>query len=297
MAAPKIKQLYFQTEGEGFAHEHGEANSAEKIYVYLQLENEDHNETGPFGVTFTAGGEWVSGATHQSLQGGASEEEWFTAGPLGEGQHELKVTLESEDAAAYEWEQPAVEGSVWVNVIHARGSALPDDSEHSRDWAYVNIIVNAKNFLGKPMRGGRFYARITDADGKTAAHDGEVDEGIMSIPNVWAPKKDATFILYVDALNGDGYLRLEGSADFDVTGENVKFRAKQSFQDVNVTASDSETAAHKAGVTGSAGIEWSVIKVGGEISSETEDSHTTGRSTEWTIRIPKEDMEIEQVHN
>ncbi|MGB3439620.1 MAG: hypothetical protein WBA97_12805 [Actinophytocola sp.] len=295
MAAPKIKQLFFQTEGEGFAHEHGEANSAEKVYVYLELENDDYNETGPFSVTFTAGGQFVSGATHQSMTAGANDEEWFTAGPLGVGQHELKVTLESEDAAGYAWDEPAVEASLWVTVIAARGSAIPDDSEHSRDWAYVNIIINADNFLEKPLRGGRFYARITDADGKTAAHDGDVDEGILSIPGVWAPRKDATLILYVDALHGDDYLRLEGSGDFAVTGDNVKFRAAQGFQDVTVTASDSETAAHKAGVKGSAGIEFKIIKIGGEYASEDENSRTTGSSQEWTIRIPKDNLKLSQV--
>lgn len=295
MAAPKIKQLFFQTEGEGFAHEHGEANSAEKVYVYLELENDDYNETGPFAVTFTAGGQFVSGATHQSMQASTNDEEWFTAGPLEEGQHELKITLESEDPATYAWDEPSVEAGLWVTVIPARRSAIPDDSEYSRDWAYVNIIINADNFLEKPLRGGRFYARITDAEGKTAAHDGDVDDGIMSIPGVWAPQKDATLILYVDALHGDDYMRLEGSGDFAVSGDNVKFRAAQGFQDVTVTASDSQTAAEKAGVTGSAGIEFKVIKIGGEYTSETEESRTTGQSQEWTIRIPKDNLKLTQV--
>jgi hypothetical protein len=295
MAAPKFKQLFFQTEGEGFAHEHGEANSAEKVYVYLELENDEYNETGPFGVTFTAGGQYVSGATHQSMQPSTSDEEWFTAGPLHQGQQELKVTLESEDPATYEWDTPTVEASLWVDVLPARGSAIPDDSEHGRDWAYVNIIVNADNFLEKPLRGGRFYARITDTDGKTAAHDGEVDEGILSIPGVWAPKKDATLTLYVDALHGDEYLRLEGSGDFNVTGDAVKFRAAQGFQDITVSASDSETAASKAGVKGSAGIEWKIIKIGGEYASETSESRTTGHSQEWTIRVPRENLKLTQL--
>jgi hypothetical protein len=295
MAAPKIKQLFFQTEGEGFAHEHGEANSAEKIYVYLELENDDVNETGPFGVTFTAGGEFVSGATHQSMAGSSRDEEWFTAGPLTEGQQELKITLEPEDAAGYAWDEPVLEASLWVTVVPARRSAIPDDSEYSRDWAYVNIIINADNFLEKPLRGGRFYARITDSEGKTAAHDGDVDEGILSIPGVWAPQKDATLTLYVDALHGGDYLRLEGSGDFSVTGDAVKFRAAQGFQDITVTASDSQTAAEKAGVTGSAGIEFKVIKIGGEYTSETENSRTTGQSQEWTIRIPKDNIKLTQV--
>ncbi len=295
MATPKFKQFFFQTEGEGFAHEHGEANSAENIHVFMELENDEYNETGPFAVTFTAGGGFVSGATHQSLQPSASDEEWFTAGPLPEGEHELRVTLESEDPAAYEWDQPTVEANLWVTVKQARSSAIADDSEHSRDWAYVNIIINADDFLEKPLRGGRFYARITDTDGKTAAHDGDVDEGILSIPGVWAPKKDATLTLYVDALHGAEYLRLEGSGDFNVSGDAVKFRASQGFQDVTVSASDSETAAHKAGVTGSAGIEFKIIKVGGEYTSEDENSRTTGRSEEWTIRVPRENLKHTQL--
>jgi len=295
MAAPKFKQFFFQTEGEGFAHEHGEANTAEKIYVFMELENDEYNETGPFSVTFTAADTFQSGATHQSMPSNTNDEEWFNTGPLQEGQHELKVTLESEDPTGYEWDQPTVEASLWVTVSHARGNPLPDDSEHSRDWALVNILINADNFLEKPLRGGRFYARIADTDGKTAAHDGEVDEGILAIPQVWAPRKGAVLTLYVDALNGDEYMRLEGSGDFDVSGDAVKFRAMQGFQDVTVSAKDEQTAAHKAGVKGSAGIEFKIIKVGGEISSEDEESHTTGRSQEWTVRIPRENLKLTQL--
>jgi len=295
MAAPKFKQFFFQTEGEGFAHEHGEASSAEKVYVYLELENDEYNETGPFSVTFTTAGDFQSGATHQSMPASTSDEEWFTAGPLPEGQHELKVTLEAEDPAAYEWDAPSVEAALWVTVTQARGSAIPDDTEHSRDWALVNILINADNFLEKPLRGARFYARITDTDGKTAAHDGEVDDGILAIPQVWAPRKDATLTLYVDAVHGNEYLRLEGSGDFNVTGDAVKFRAVQGFQDVTVSAKDEQTAAHKAGVTGSAGIEFKIIKVGGEYTSEDEESHTTGRSEEWTVRIPRENLKLTQL--
>jgi hypothetical protein len=296
MAAPRIKQLFFQTEGEGFAHEHGEANSAEKIYVYLELENDDHNETGPFGVTFTAGGQFVSGATHQTMGGNSTDEEWFTAGPLGEGQHELKLLLEAEDPAGFAWDEPTVEASLWVTVVPARHSAIADDSEHSRDWAYVNILINADNFLEKPLRGGRFYARITDSEGKTAAHDGDVDEGILAIPGVWAPKKDATLTLYVDALHGDEYLRLEGSGDFAVNGDAVKFRATQGFQDITVSAKDSDTAAHKAGVKGTAGLDWKIVKIGGEYASEDTESHTSEHSQQWTIRVPKDNLKLNQLH-
>jgi hypothetical protein len=75
----------------------------------------------------------------------------------------------------------------------------------------------------------------------------------------------------------------------------VKFKAAQGFQDVNVTASDEQTAAHKAGAKGSAGLDWKIIKIGGEVSSEDSTSHATGHSEQWTVRVPLENIELTQL--
>jgi hypothetical protein len=117
--------------------------------------------------------------------------------------------------------------------------------------------------LHGPLPAGQHELRITlepepDHDWTEPVVEASVwvDDGTLSIPQVWAPRNDATIKLYVDALYGGEYLRLEG------TGDAVKFRAVQGFQDVTVSARDEETAAHKE---------------------------------QWTARVPRDNLRITQL--
>lgn len=294
MAAPTIKQLHLQTEGDDFKHAPGQASSAEKIHVYVQLANEDSfQETGPFGLSLTAGGHFVTGMTHATMGPGTTDEEWLSCGPLPLGQQVVTVTLESEDAAAYEWDLPTVEESQHVEVLQAHRNALPDESEYSRDWELVDLMITANNFLGKPLQGNRFYIRIVDTDGKTAAHDGTVDDGVISVPQIWVPKANGHIVLYVDTTFQGEHMRLESElVKFTPSGGSVTLKAVQEGRDIPVTASDEQSAAREAGVEGSIGVEIGVFQAGGGASSKESTSHTTGRSVQWTVRLPKDNLTL-----
>lgn len=297
MAAPTIRQVHFQTEGDGFKHGEGEATSAEKIDFFFQLANEDPmQETGPFSLSFLAGGQLVTGMTHPSMPAGSTDEEWLSAGPLAAGDHELQLVLESEDAGGYEWETPTVEESRWVRVIEAHRNAIPDDMEFGRDWAQVNIMITAVNFLGRPLLGQRFYVRVVDSDGQTAAHDGTVDEGVISVPQAYVPRQHGHLVLYVDTEHNGEHMRLESElVPFTVGGDAVVFRAVQDGRDIPVSASDERGAAREAGVEGSVGVEFGVFQAGGGASQTDTTSHTTTRTMEWTVRVPLESLKMSAV--
>lgn len=289
MTAPlKFTGFYVQTEGDNFIHEQGQASSSEKIYLYAQLHAED--TTGPFSLQFWLDSGEHSGSTHTSMYAGETDEMWFQCGPLHEGHYQLSVTCTAEN---HEWDPVA--GSISVEVLPARRGAIVDDTEGSHGWHLGNVQFQANNFLGRPMTGDRFYLRLVETSGRESAHDGTVEDGVFSLSQVWVPAS-GTMVLSIWANQAGEYVKLERSKSFQLSGQAMVFEVDQEFQDVEVTAKDETSAAHKAGAKGTAGLDWKIVKVGGEISTEDTDTHTTGTQTKFTVRVPRESLKITQTH-
>lgn len=285
----RISEMYVQTEGEGFIHEHGQASSSEKVYVFVRLHAEE--AVSPFALEFWVDSTLQSGSSHVGMSAGETEEMWFQCGPLHTGHYTLSVTCTSEDGSF-----ETASHQIVLEVVPGRRHAIPDDSEGGNGWHLANVQFRANNFLGTPMRGDRFYLRLVQTSGHEAAHDGTVEDGVFSLPQVWVPTEpNATMVLSIWAHQGGENVKLERSFGFELKGDAMVFDVEQEHDDIEVAAKDEETAAHRAGAKGSAGIDWKIVSVGGEISSEDETSRTHGRETRYKVRVPKSSMKVAQV--
>lgn len=290
MTAPlEFTDFYIKTEGDNFIHERGEASSAEKIYLYAKLQANE--AVDPFQLQFWLDSSEQSGSTHRAMYAGEVDDMWFQCGPLHDGTYSLTVSCAPEDGSEHHWDP--VSNTVWVDVLPARRGAIPDDTEHSHGWHLANVQFQANNFLGRPMTGDRFYLRLVETGGRESAHDGTVEDGVFSLSQVWAPP-NGTLVLSIWAHQGGEYVKLEKSKSFNLNGDAMVFEVDQEFQDIEVTAKDEHSAAHKAGAKGSAGLDWKIVKIGGEISTEDTETHTRGVQTKYTVRVPRESLKITQ---
>lgn len=78
---------------------------------------------------------------------------------------------------------------------------------------------------------------------------------------------------------------MEGTTDYEVKpGKSVmKFKAIQHSKTVKVRAKTMEEATEKIGVKGSVGLEFEVLKVGGEVSKESEYKRGFEQEVEWEV--------------
>lgn len=78
---------------------------------------------------------------------------------------------------------------------------------------------------------------------------------------------------------------MEGTTDYEVRpGKSVmKFKAVQYSKTVKVRAKTLEEATDKIGVKGSVGLEFEVLKVGGEVSKESEYKRGFEQEVEWEV--------------
>jgi len=95
---------------------------------------------------------------------------------------------------------------------------------------------------------------------------------------------------------GQAALAPEGVALYKLPDKGpVKFDVEQQKTEVTVTAKTSEEAASKAGAKGTAGIEFEVIKLGGEVSSEESKTKGTSLETSWKVILPTSTLVVKQL--
>jgi hypothetical protein len=64
---------------------------------------------------------------------------------------------------------------------------------------------------------------------------------------------------------------------------------------VTVTAATSEEAAAKVGVKGTVGVDYKILKVGGEVSGEVAAKVGSARSFTWKISLPTSTLQVTEL--
>ena len=75
----------------------------------------------------------------------------------------------------------------------------------------------------------------------------------------------------------------------------LMFQIQQGTREVTVTASSSIEAATKVGATGTVGIDFQVVSIGGEVSTEKSVSRGKSIATSWKVILPGPNLKITQL--
>ena len=160
-------------------------------------------------------------------------------------------------------------------------------------WQQRDVIMVIKDFKGEPLRGHRVFAEFKGPNG-TLTEAADVQGGSVIWSNIWLKPEGTVRIMAVST--GQAALAPEGVALYKLPDKGpVKFDVEQQKTEVTVTAKTSEEAASKAGAKGTAGIEFEVIKLGGEVSSEESKTKGTSLETSWKVILPTSTLVVKQL--
>lgn len=161
-------------------------------------------------------------------------------------------------------------------------------------WKQKNVIVTLKDFRGEPLRGHMVYAQFKAPGVAAVTEGGEVKGGSMIWSNVWLKPEGTVRLLAVRL--GTPAVAPEGITFYKLSARGpLKLEAVQGSKEMTVTAATSEEAATKVGAKGTAGVDFKVFSVGGEVSTEEERKKGVSLAKTWKIILPTATFKINQI--
>lgn len=147
----------------------------------------------------------------------------------------------------------------------------------------VGALFRITDWKGKPFAGA--YATVTfDCPGMpTITRGGNTTTNGFKVDSVKLEVGKGTVGLEVIS---EG-LVITGSGDFVIKpgGGDIRFSAVQHSTKMKHNAKSLDEMKKKFGLKGSAGINWSVISVGGEISKDSEDNQAHEEAVEYVVDV------------
>lgn len=150
----------------------------------------------------------------------------------------------------------------------------------------ADVQIIAVNWDGDPMGGYEALLEFKAPGTPTVALKQEISGGVVSFSKVsLAPSGTLRFMA---VSKGKATLLPMGVINYDLSGKAIlKFRATQEFSEIKKRAKSAKEATEKSGLKGTAGIEWKIVSVGGEISSESESKNVHEEEVEYVIKVAK----------
>lgn len=161
----------------------------------------------------------------------------------------------------------------------------------SAGWKQANLSIIIKNFLGEPMLGHQIFVEAQAAGVEPQAYAQEVRGGSAIFSNIWIKPSGTLRVLAVSL--GTPSRLPSGVGHYTLPANNhLRLDATQASRDIEVTATNSREAATKAGVTGSAGVEFQIFSAGVLVSSEETNTQGSSVSRRYVVRVPTSTLNI-----
>jgi len=204
--------------------------------------------------------------------------------------HELTHVVQQEKGVARGASEvvqrdPVVEGP----EIEVTGGS--DEFFRRHGWRKANVIVTVRNFKGEPMLGHKVFASFAAPGVETQHHAADVQGGVVTWSDIWLKPQGAVTLRAIST--GVPSELPSGVATYQLpSGGSLTIHAVQQSREIEVTATSSQEAATKAGVTGTAGVDFEVVSLGGEVSAEEERRRGRTISTRWKVIVPTASFDV-----
>lgn len=145
------------------------------------------------------------------------------------------------------------------------------------------------------MIGRRIFAEFKAPRVANVTDAADIRGGVVSLSNVWVKPSGTVRILAV-SLN-QARLLPQGVVFYNLPVRGgLRFEATQRAREVTVTAATSQAAARSVGATGSVGIDFKVVSLGGEVRTDSTNTEASSRSRSWKVTLPTSTLDIRQVN-
>jgi hypothetical protein len=172
-------------------------------------------------------------------------------------------------------------GEVLALVPKVHRKLDEDKKEFQRKGAQrVDVQILVVDWNGKPFYATDAYATFEAPGVPKVSKAGRLSSNGLSLANVEL-RPSGTVSLMVKTAWG----LIEGATDYNFKAgkDLIKFRAVQHSQKFRTRAKSIKEATNKTGIKGSVGLEFEVVKVGGEVSSEDEYKKGFEDEVEWEL--------------
>jgi len=161
-------------------------------------------------------------------------------------------------------------------------------------WKKATLMITMKDFKGSPMLGRKVFVQSQAPDVVTQTDAKDVNGGGVIFSNFWIKPSGMLRILAISTLSPTK--APSGIIHYTLPRNKVlKLEATQGFREQEVTATGAIEAASKAGVKGSAGIDFKIVKLGGDASKENSNKQTSSISYKYKLIIPTDSLDIKVV--
>lgn len=179
-------------------------------------------------------------------------------------------------------------GKLIDGIAVARKEWEKKKAEKAKEGCQQDVQIVLERWDGKSMYGCWAKVELASVGGTTIKRELSIPGTILKINDVFLQPK-GSLGLSVFQLND---LYCQGTADFKFTPgkdkDGLKFRFTQDSKKVKVKAKTMEEVTKKLGLKAEASLEIKVLKVGGEVSKETEYKEGFEKEVEWEIEMGAE---------
>lgn len=160
-----------------------------------------------------------------------------------------------------------------------------------RGWHRVNVQATVLDFKGEVLRGAHAYVRFTSAENQESDEYGTIDDGTLTLPQVWMPAP-CTLTVYVNVAQG-GITSLTGNIHIQqLHGDYLALAIHQDTDTHTVTHEEAEQNGWVHGSEVKVGTDFEVLSTEGTFSEQHNNSSSHGYNEQLQIRIPRPTVTI-----
>jgi hypothetical protein len=161
-------------------------------------------------------------------------------------------------------------------------------------WRKTDVIVALRDFNGAPLAGNLVLAEFKSLGVAPGTEGRDVAGGVISWSGVWLKPTGTARVMAIARPPRRGDVQ---GVTYYTRRQNIPFRLEgnQQHEEVTVKASSGETAGYKVGAKGTAGLDFKVYKVGGEVSGARTGTTTSSQEVTWKVVLPGSAFDLKQI--